>query len=65
VQWDAVLQKSNKKDLEKIARWVEEGKLKAVVGKVIKLEDVSELREACIQLLSGKGGLGKVVVEIS
>jgi hypothetical protein len=44
---------------------VEEGKLKAVVGKVIKLENVGELREACIQLLSGKGGLGKVVVKIS
>lgn len=65
VQWDAVLQKTTKRDLEKIALWIEERKLKAVVGKVLKLEDVDELRETCVQILSGKGGLGKVVVEIS
>jgi hypothetical protein len=64
VQWDGVLQKTNKRDLEKIALWIEERKLQAVVGNVLKLEKVDELRETWVQILRGKCGLRKVMVEI-
>lgn len=64
VQWRSVLQKTAKKDLQKIGTWIEEGKLKAVVGKVLKLEDIEGIRETCVQIRSGNGGIGKVVVEI-
>jgi hypothetical protein len=50
--------------LQKISVWVEEGELRAVVGKVLKLENIEDLRETCVQMMSGKGGLGKVVVAI-
>jgi hypothetical protein len=38
--------------------------LKAIVRKVLKLEDIESIRETCIQIRSGKGGISKVVVEI-
>ncbi|CAF1332821.1 unnamed protein product [Didymodactylos carnosus] len=44
------------------AKWVEEGKLKPYVNKIIKLEEVESALE---QLTQGKAGFGKVVAEIS
>jgi hypothetical protein len=65
VKFDIVLQKPEKMDLERIGRCVEEGKIRAVVGEVVKLGDLAHLRSECERIDSGKGGrAGRVVVEI-
>jgi len=63
-KYESVLEKANGPDLERIKGWVEEGKIKAVVGKVLKLEDIEAIKEACLLIQSSKGGFGKLVVEI-
>lgn len=50
------------KDLKKIAEWVEEGKLRPVVGRSVKFGDLAEVKSAAGQVYEGKGGLGKAVI---
>jgi NADPH:quinone reductase-like Zn-dependent oxidoreductase len=64
VQYENILQKPCKKDLQRIATWVEEGKLKPVVGKTLKLQDIEGVRAIYARMATGKRGIGKVVVEI-
>lgn len=64
VQYDNILQKPCKQDLQRIVTWVEEGKLKPVVGQILKLEDIEGLKAVYARLATGKGGIGKVVVQI-
>jgi len=54
----------NSSDLRRISEWVAEKKLKPVVGRVAKLEDISEIKAICEQLYTGKGASGKFVIEI-
>ncbi|KAF8545150.1 chaperonin 10-like protein [Trichophaea hybrida] len=51
-------------DLEKIAQWADEGKYRAVVGRVAKLNQLEEVKDACNMIYSAKGGVGKFVIEI-
>lgn len=64
--FEGMLLVSRGKELERVREYVEEGKLRSVVGQVIKLEDIEKIREVCEQMVGckGKGGLGKVVVEV-
>lgn len=55
--------RSNSTDLEKMAAWIDTGKLKVVVGKTAKLSDIDTLREGCQQVSDGKGGIGKFAIE--
>ena len=64
VKYDSVLMKSNGSDLERIKVWVEEGKIKPVVGKVLKFANLEGIREECTRMMKGKGGVGKVVIDI-
>ena len=65
VSFDSVLQRPSPEGIRSIAKWVDEGKLKPVVGKTVKLEDIEALREVCTRIARGKGGLGKTVVVVS
>ena len=62
--YKALVMVGNAKDLERLSGWVEEGKVKPIVGSVSKLSDIEGVRKGCQQLLDGKGGVGKFVVEI-
>lgn len=53
----------NSKDLESLAKWAEEGKIKAVVGTTVKMNDFKKVIEALEVVFKGKGGLGKTVIE--
>jgi hypothetical protein len=64
VKYDSVLQKPSGNDMQRIAKWLEEGKVKPVVGKVVRLSDLQGIKDACTQIASGKGGIGKVIVQI-
>jgi NADPH:quinone reductase-like Zn-dependent oxidoreductase len=64
VSYKGLVMVGNSKDLERLSGWVEQGKLKPIVGSVVKLSDIEGVRKGCQQLLDGKGGVGKFVVEI-
>lgn len=55
---------SKSADLDDIRGWVEEGKLRTVVGTRVDFRDIEKVREACMQVYRGKGGIGKAVFEI-
>lgn len=52
------------KDLEKVAWWVGEGKLRPVIGRTARLEDLEGVIAGCTEVKSGKGGTGKFVIEL-
>ncbi|KAN0122284.1 GroES-like protein [Hyaloscypha variabilis] len=64
VSYKALVLVGNAKDLERLSGWVQEGKVKPIVGSVVKLSDLEGVRKGCQQCLEGKGGVGKFVVEI-
>lgn len=51
--------------LELLAGWVAEGKIRPLVGRTARLEDLQQVRAGCEEVYKGKGGVGKFVVEIS
>ena len=63
VRYQYSLGESTSAVVRRLAGYAEEGKLKSVVGRVLPFER-DLLREACVQIMSGKGGLGKVVIEM-
>ena len=56
---------SNKKDLDLISQYVEEGKMKPVVGLVVDMMNIEDVRKACGMIYSGKGAIGKTIFEVS
>lgn len=50
--------------LARLAGWMEEGKLRPVVGRTAKLEDLKAVIEGCQEVQSGKGGVGKFVIKM-
>lgn len=54
----------NGKDLDELRGFVEEGKMRTVVGKTVLLKDVEAVRDACQVVYSGRGGVGKTVVKV-
>lgn len=52
-------------DMERLAKWIEEGKVRAVVGRMAKLSDLQDVKNGCEQIVSRKGGVGKFVIEIA
>ncbi|KAM5384483.1 hypothetical protein ACJZ2D_001519 [Fusarium nematophilum] len=53
-----------KEDMNVVASMVEGGKIRGVFT-VVDLDDVEEVRRACGRVATGKGGLGKLVINIS
>lgn len=51
-------------DLARINQWIEEGIFRPVVGRVAKFDNLQDVRDGCQQVFSGKGGVGKFVIEI-
>ncbi|KAF4332058.1 alcohol dehydrogenase [Fusarium beomiforme] len=54
----------NREDLDTLTGFVQEGKVKPVVGARVDMRDIKAVREACDQTYKGKGGLGKTVFEV-
>lgn len=51
-------------ELDLLTGFIEEGKLKPVVGRKTMLSDIEGVRAGCQQIYEAKGGIGKFVVEI-
>lgn len=65
VGWHAVLAVvGSKEDMDVISGWIEEGKVRPVIGKTVKLDELDKVIEFCEIVKSGKGGVGKFVIEV-
>lgn len=51
-------------DLERLGGWIDEGRLRPVVGSVVSLDNLDAMRKGCETILAGKGGTGKCVIEV-
>ena len=51
-------------DLKRLSAFVAEGKVKPVVGKVARLDDLNAVREGCSDIYKGHGGVGKFVIGV-
>ena len=52
------------RDLVRLGKWIDEGKIRPVVGRVAKLGNVDNVKQGCNEVYGRKGGTGKFVVEI-
>lgn len=57
-----LMMEPSRENLEELGGWIEEGKLRPIVGFEAKLEDVEGLRKGCQEVFAGKGGVGKFVI---
>ncbi|KIW33883.1 uncharacterized protein PV07_00698 [Cladophialophora immunda] len=64
VSYSHCFMEPSRKDLSRLSGWVDEGKLKPVVGKAIGLDDLDGIRQGCGEVYRGKGGLGKFVIRV-
>ncbi|VUC32860.1 unnamed protein product [Clonostachys rosea] len=64
VKYFHVFVRPSAEDLTRLRGWVEQGLIKPVVGKVAKFEDIKAVREGCLEIASGKGGIGKFVIDL-
>lgn len=64
VKYDYIFMESKTSDLNRLAQWVDDGKIKPVIGKHAKLSDLEGVREGCQEVYDGKGGIGKFVIDI-
>ncbi|KAL2404122.1 hypothetical protein ABEF95_000605 [Exophiala dermatitidis] len=62
VKYSSIFLEPNAIDLDLIRQWVEEGRLKTVVGTKTYFKDISAVREACQVVFDGRGGVGKSVI---
>ncbi|KAL3486587.1 chaperonin 10-like protein [Aspergillus germanicus] len=65
VRYEYMFLEPSGEDLESLRGFVEEGSLKTVVGNVVDMKDVEEVRRACQVVYCSQGGLGKVVIRVS
>ena len=63
-EYSYLLMHGEKEGLENLGKWVEEGKLKIIVGETAKLEDLEGVKKGCGIVFEAKGGVGKFVVEV-
>ncbi|KAJ5819751.1 alcohol dehydrogenase [Penicillium riverlandense] len=56
---------STGKDLDEMRQYVEDGRLRTVVGTTVDLRDVESVRKACEVVYSGRGGTGKLVIRVA
>lgn len=64
VEYEYIFLNPNAEDLESLSQYVKDNKLRPVVGSRVDFHDIVKVREACLQVYNGKGGLGKTVIEV-
>lgn len=64
VQYTYFIMHPDGKDLGDLAEWVKEGKVTPLVGRTAKFSDIEGVRKGCQEVMDGKGGIGKFVIEM-
>lgn len=54
----------SRKDLDLITKWVEEDKVRPIIGAAVQMNDMKRTIEALDIVFRGKGGIGKTVIEV-
>lgn len=62
VKYSAIFLEPNGEDLDLIRGWVEDGKVRTVVGNRASFKDLKAVRDACQVVFDAKGGIGKSVI---
>lgn len=62
VKYSSIFLEPNAVDLDSIRQWVDEGKLRTVVGTKADFKDINAVRNACQVVFDGRGGVGKSVI---
>lgn len=62
VKYASIFLEPNATDLDLIRGWVEEGRLRTVVGTKVDFKDLEAVRQACQVVFDGSGGVGKAVI---
>jgi NADPH:quinone reductase-like Zn-dependent oxidoreductase len=65
VRYDHVSTQFTSATSENIGKWVKEGKLKAIIGKTVAMDDLEGVREMLDAAASAKGAIGKYVIKIA
>lgn len=55
---------STGKDLDELKQYIEDGRLRTVIGTIADIRDTEAVRKACDVVYSGRGGLGKLVIRV-
>ncbi|KAJ6102517.1 hypothetical protein N7486_004944 [Penicillium sp. IBT 16267x] len=63
-EYEYMIMESSGKDLDELRGYVENGKLRTVVGTTVELRDLIAVQKACQVVYDGKGGLGKLVIRV-
>jgi len=64
VRYKNVFVKADGVDLDVLAGWVIEGKVRPVIGRVVKWEDLEGVKALCQFMYDRKGGVGKYVIDL-
>lgn len=64
VEYDYLFVEPSSEGLDTLTEHIESGKLVPVVGTRAPIRDIEKVREAAQQVYSGKGGIGKAVIEV-
>lgn len=64
-EYSYMVLESSGKDLDELKQYVEDGGLRTVVGTKVDLRDIEEVRKACGVVYSGRGGVGKLVINVA
>lgn len=64
VAYDYLFVEPNGEDLNTLSECVAKGQLVPVVGTVVNMRNIEEVRAACGAVFKGKGSVGKTVLEV-
>lgn len=64
VEYEYFFLNSNREDLDDLREWVESGKVRSVVGGRVRMKDLDGVREMCRGVYKGRGGIGKMVIDV-
>lgn len=65
VNYEYIFMKANGEDLDQLREYIDEGKLKPVVGLTVQFEDIEQVKKAAMTSYKGKGGIGKTVFKMA
>ncbi|KAJ5654079.1 hypothetical protein N7490_001082 [Penicillium lividum] len=65
VEYEYMILESSGKDLDELRGYVEDGRLRTVVGTLVEIQDLEAVQRACQVVYDGKGGLGKLVIRVA
>jgi NADPH:quinone reductase-like Zn-dependent oxidoreductase len=64
VKYVPIFTNSKATDLDRLRGWIDEGSIRPIIGQVEQFNNLEKIREICQGIFSGKGGIGKFVINV-